>query len=306
MSTETAREGPEIPVAPPEAVLPAVRAPADLAWTIVQMRAGERITVNEGLIAAYQAASSPHSIRALKSDVEAFDAWCRRNNRIALPATPETTDLAELFLLLAQLLQRLAQLFGGHAVEVLLALFALLSLLTLLAAGLATSAAASAADLLDLSYRPLAGKQQVNLQPVVDRVLEGHAADIAAARTAVHLRVEPMTLQLDREGMAVVLRNLVGNALKFSRPGEPPRVEIGARREATTHLIWVRDHGVGFDMKYHDRIFGIFQRLQRAEDYPGTGVGLALVSKAVQRMGGRVWAESQPGQGATFFMEFPL
>ena len=89
MSTETAREGPEIPVAPPEAVLPAVRAPADLAWTIVQMRAGERITVNEGLIAAYQAASSPHSIRALKSDVEAFDAWCRRNNRIALPATPE-------------------------------------------------------------------------------------------------------------------------------------------------------------------------------------------------------------------------
>jgi hypothetical protein len=90
VSTETAREGPEIPVAPPEAVLPAVRAPADLAWTIVQMRAGERITVNEGLIAAYQAASSPHSIRALKSDVEAFDAWCRRNNRIALPATPET------------------------------------------------------------------------------------------------------------------------------------------------------------------------------------------------------------------------
>lgn len=89
MGTETAREGPEIPVAPPEAVLPAVRAPADLAWTIVQMRAGERITVNEGLIAAYQAASSPHSIRALKSDVEAFDAWCRRNNRIALPATPE-------------------------------------------------------------------------------------------------------------------------------------------------------------------------------------------------------------------------
>jgi len=90
VSTETAREGPEIPVAPPEAVLPAVRAPADLARTIVQMRAGERITVNEGLIAAYQAASSPHSIRALKSDVEAFDAWCRRNNRIALPATPET------------------------------------------------------------------------------------------------------------------------------------------------------------------------------------------------------------------------
>ncbi len=90
MGTETARGGPKTAVAPSEADLPAVRAPVDLAWTIVQMRAGERITVNEALIAAYQAASSPHSIRALKSDVEAFDAWCRRSNRIALPATAET------------------------------------------------------------------------------------------------------------------------------------------------------------------------------------------------------------------------
>ena len=90
MGTETAREGPKTAVAAPEADLPVVRAPADLAWTIVQMRAGERITVNEALIAAYQAASSPHSIRALKSDIEAFDAWCRRTNRIALPATAET------------------------------------------------------------------------------------------------------------------------------------------------------------------------------------------------------------------------
>jgi integrase len=90
VSTETAQEGPKTAVTPPEATLPAVRALADLAWTIVQMRAGERITVNEALIAAYQAASSPHSIRALKSDIEAFDAWCRRTSRIALPASAET------------------------------------------------------------------------------------------------------------------------------------------------------------------------------------------------------------------------
>ena len=90
MATETAREGLESAVAAPEAALPTVRTPADLAWTIVQMRAGERITVNEALIAAYQAASSPHSIRALKSDIEAFDTWCRRMNRIALPASAET------------------------------------------------------------------------------------------------------------------------------------------------------------------------------------------------------------------------
>jgi len=82
-------------------------------------------------------------------------------------------------------------------------------------------------------------------------------------------------------------------------------VDIGSTETETGHVLWVRDQGVGFDMKYHDRIFGIFQRLQRSEDYAGTGVGLALVAKAVQRMGGRVWAESQPGQGATFYMEFP-
>lgn len=75
---------------PMAAGLPAVVPSADLAWTVLQMRAGERIVVNESLIAAYQAASSPHSVRALKSDIEAFDAWCRRTNRIALPATPET------------------------------------------------------------------------------------------------------------------------------------------------------------------------------------------------------------------------
>ena len=100
--------------------------------------------------------------------------------------------------------------------------------------------------------------------------------------------------------------NLLGNALKYSRTRERSQIEVGWRVDDTHGCVyWVRDNGVGFDMKYHDRIFGIFQRLQRAEDYPGTGVGLALVSKAVQRMGGRVWAESQPGQGATFFMEFP-
>jgi len=70
-------------------------------------------------------------------------------------------------------------------------------------------------------------------------------------------------------------------------------------------MLWVRDNGIGFDMKYHDRIFEIFQRLHRLEEYPGTGIGLALVKKAMQRMGGRVWAESVPGEGATFYLSLP-
>jgi PAS domain S-box-containing protein len=147
--------------------------------------------------------------------------------------------------------------------------------------------------------------QRVDIPALVAQVIEGFSADIDSTRVRLSLRLEPMVLQLDREGMAVVLRNLVGNAIKFSRATDQPEVEIGARTEGGRRILWVRDNGVGFDMKYHDRIFGIFQRLQRAEDYQGTGLGLALVAKAVQRMGGRVWAESQPGQGATFFLEFP-
>ena len=76
-------------------------------------------------------------------------------------------------------------------------------------------------------------------------------------------------------------------------------------REGDQAVVAVADRGVGFDMKYHDRIFGIFERLHRQEDYPGTGVGLAIVRKVAERHGGRAWAESVPGQGSTFFLAFP-
>jgi PAS domain S-box-containing protein len=145
----------------------------------------------------------------------------------------------------------------------------------------------------------------VAIRPLVQAILEGHDADIRRQGAQVHVELEDFSLALDREGMAVVMRNLIGNALKFSRDRQPPRIEIGSRQDGGSRLLWVRDNGVGFDMKYHDRMFGIFQRLHRAEEFPGTGVGLALVAKAVQRMGGRVWAESVPGAGATFFLEFP-
>lgn len=147
--------------------------------------------------------------------------------------------------------------------------------------------------------------QALDLQATVGRIIEEFGADIERSGAQLQLALPPLQLRLDREGMTVVLRNLLGNALKFAQPGQAPRIQIGAEQTPQALRLWVRDQGVGFDMKYHDRIFGIFQRLQRAEDYPGTGVGLALVAKAVQRMGGRVWAESQPGEGATFYLEFP-
>lgn len=151
----------------------------------------------------------------------------------------------------------------------------------------------------DMASNPVA------LRPLVDAVLEGFRADIERQGAQVRVEMEDFSLQLDRDGIAVALRNLIGNALKFSRDSHPPVVEIGSHVLAGRRVVWVRDNGVGFDMKYHDRMFGIFQRLHRADEFPGSGVGLALVAKAVQRMGGRVWAQSAPGQGATFYMEFP-
>ena len=109
----------------------------------------------------------------------------------------------------------------------------------------------------------------------------------------------------DREGMLLVLRNLLENAIKFSKHAAHPRIELGASHDDQSVTLWVRDNGIGFDMKYNQRIFEIFERLHRQEDYPGTGIGLALVRKAMERMGGSVWAESTPGQGATFFLRLP-
>jgi signal transduction histidine kinase len=122
---------------------------------------------------------------------------------------------------------------------------------------------------------------------------------------AVNVTVSCRAVSADREGLAMALRNLLENALKFTRNVPKPIIEIGARDSGATCILSVRDNGVGFDMQYHDKIFDIFQRLHHSEDYPGTGVGLAIVKKAMERMGGRVWAESAAGRGAIFYLEIP-
>lgn len=107
------------------------------------------------------------------------------------------------------------------------------------------------------------------------------------------------------KGLAIVLRNLIDNALKFTPASDAPRVRIEALAEGDRVRLSVSDQGIGFDMQYHDRIFGMFQRLHRQDQIPGTGIGLALVHKAVERMGGHIRAESAPGQGATFYLDLP-
>ncbi|MBU0593234.1 MAG: PAS domain S-box protein [Gammaproteobacteria bacterium] len=156
-----------------------------------------------------------------------------------------------------------------------------------------------------MERRSLTG-QSVNLARLVADILDERRTDIDARGMIVEIQgLQELTARADPEGLAMVLRNLLDNALKFTRDSHPPTLTIRGTSAEKSVILELHDNGIGFDMQFHDRIFDIFQRLLRAEDYPGTGVGLAIVRKAMQRMGGRVWAESAPGQGATFNLEIP-
>ncbi|MEQ1683193.1 MAG: ATP-binding protein [Burkholderiaceae bacterium] len=141
----------------------------------------------------------------------------------------------------------------------------------------------------------------IRLRPFVEEQLTRRALDLAGVRLSVD--VEDVRVLADREGLAMALRNLIDNAIKFSARSKPPVIGIHSASSAGRCVLSVQDNGTGFEMRHYARIFEIFQRLHRAEDYPGTGVGLALVRKAMERMGGRVWAESTPGQGAVFHLD---
>jgi light-regulated signal transduction histidine kinase (bacteriophytochrome) len=121
-----------------------------------------------------------------------------------------------------------------------------------------------------------------------DRNIEWRISDMP------HVCADPSMLR-------IVYENLIGNALKFSAAKDPALIEIGAGAEESGRIVlYVRDNGIGFDMAYAGRLFGVFQRLHRAQDFEGTGIGLATVQRIVARHGGRAWAHAAPGEGATF------
>jgi len=150
----------------------------------------------------------------------------------------------------------------------------------------------------------------VAVADLVREVLAERDTEIRERGVQMRVELPEAAVRADPDGLLFVLRNLVDNALKFTRDAQPPVIDVGGRIEgegpAARQILWIKDNGIGFDMKFHERIFEIFQRLHRPEDYPGTGVGLAIVQKAMQRMKGRVWAEGEPGHGATFYLELPV
>ena len=145
--------------------------------------------------------------------------------------------------------------------------------------------------------------ERIELAPLVTSLVDRKREEAPRPIQFV-VDVNGSSVLADASGLAQALRNYLDNAIKFTDKIEQPRIEVGSKENSQSCLLWVRDNGIGFDMKHHDRIFDIFQRINGAEEYPGTGIGLAIVRKAMERMGGRAWAESEPGHGATFYLEF--
>ena len=149
------------------------------------------------------------------------------------------------------------------------------------------------------------GRQQLRLQKtsikdLIDDVLADLKSEVCERR--IEWRVgELPSLECDRGLIKQVFTNLVGNAVKYTRPRDVAVIEIGHCADDGHPVIFVRDNGAGFEMKYADKLFGAFQRLHRQDEFEGTGVGLATVHRIIRRHGGRIWAEAEPQKGATFF-----
>ena len=161
-------------------------------------------------------------------------------------------------------------------------------------------------DLLTFSRVDTRGRpfEPVRLDGVLDDALANLRATIEASSATIHREPLPEAVA-DRGQMLQLLQNLLANALKFHRPGVPPEVWLGAERGRGEWCVSVRDHGIGIAPDHYAQIFEIFRRLHGREEYPGSGIGLAICKKIVERHGGRIWVESTAGEGATFRFALP-
>jgi light-regulated signal transduction histidine kinase (bacteriophytochrome) len=147
--------------------------------------------------------------------------------------------------------------------------------------------------------------QKVDLGGLVRDVIDELTPDTAGRKIVWRIGKLPIAGG-DAKLLRLVLSNLIANAIKFTRPRGEAQIEIGVKPgEETEIVVFVRDNGVGFDMAYVDKLFGVFQRLHHADEFEGTGIGLANVRRIITRHGGRTWAEGALGQGAAFYFSLP-
>jgi light-regulated signal transduction histidine kinase (bacteriophytochrome) len=157
-------------------------------------------------------------------------------------------------------------------------------------------------DLLEfvrLGRRPIT-RSRIDMRALVEECLLALRQEYAGRQVECVLGILP-PCEADPALMRQVLLNVIGNAFKFTGRAAQARIETGSSVQEGAIVYYVRDNGVGFDMKYVDKLFGVFQRLVSSEDFEGTGVGLAIVQRIVARHGGRIWVEAAPGRGATFY-----
>lgn len=147
-------------------------------------------------------------------------------------------------------------------------------------------------------------KNQIEMDQLVQEVVQEQAQTVP--ERSIDWQISPLPVVIaDRVTLRQALGNLIANAIKFSDSSPTSRIEIGALEQPGETTFFVRDSGVGFDMRYADKLFGLFQRLHPPDEFPGTGAGLANVQRIISRHGGRVWAEAEVGKGATFWFSLP-
>jgi light-regulated signal transduction histidine kinase (bacteriophytochrome) len=156
--------------------------------------------------------------------------------------------------------------------------------------------------LLDLSRcsRQALHKNEVSVTDIVQQVLGRLQAQQAGRHVEVCVK-DLATCQADPTLLEKAYANLLSNALKFTRNRDPARIEVGWQEDLGRRVYFVKDNGAGFEMEYAGRLFGVFQRLHRAEQFEGAGVGLAITHRIIRRHGGQIWAEGAPEKGATFY-----
>ncbi len=161
-------------------------------------------------------------------------------------------------------------------------------------------------SLLDYSRVGTRGRDfaPVAVEEIVEQALANLEAGIKETGARITCDALP-TIRADESQLSQLFQNLLGNAIRF-RSKAPPEIHISAEHRDDDWLFSVRDNGIGMESQYFDRIFVIFQRLHSRAEYAGTGIGLAICKKIVERHGGRIWVESEPGKGSTFFFTLPV